>query len=50
MVKLQEVEDEHYSEKPEASKNDALLMSDDDDEDYSDTGMHSLSAHVTSFS
>lgn len=38
MVKLHEVEDEAFtSDKPQASKNDALLVS-DDDEDYSDTG------------
>jgi import receptor subunit TOM22 len=39
MVKLTEVEDEHFStEKPTSTKNDALLLSDDEDEDYSDTG------------
>jgi import receptor subunit TOM22 len=37
MVKLTEVEDEHFSEKPSTTKDDALLVS-DDDEDYSDTG------------
>ncbi|KAJ5204480.1 uncharacterized protein N7498_005359 [Penicillium cinerascens] len=37
MVKLTEVEDEHFSEKPTATKHDALLVSDDEDEDYSDT-------------
>ncbi|KAJ5247597.1 mitochondrial import translocase subunit Tom22 [Penicillium chermesinum] len=38
MVKLHEVEDEAFTtDKPQASKNDALLVS-DDDEDYSDTG------------
>jgi hypothetical protein len=37
MVKLTEVEDEHFSEKPIPSKNDALLVS-DDEEDYTDTG------------
>ncbi|KAJ6091386.1 hypothetical protein N7467_003355 [Penicillium canescens] len=36
MVKLTEVEDEHFSEKPSTTKDDALLVS-DDDEDYSDT-------------
>ncbi|CAG7916672.1 unnamed protein product [Penicillium olsonii] len=36
MVKLTEVEDEHFSEKPTATKHDALLVSDDED-DYSDT-------------
>lgn len=37
MVKLTEVEDEHFTEKPIPSKNDALLVS-DDEEDYTDTG------------
>ncbi|KAJ5224726.1 Mitochondrial outer membrane translocase complex subunit Tom22 [Penicillium citrinum] len=37
MVKLHEVEDEAFTDKPQASKNDALLVSDDEDEDYSDT-------------
>ncbi|KAK2813381.1 hypothetical protein FQN50_000696 [Emmonsiellopsis sp. PD_5] len=36
MVKLQEVEDEHFKEKPTATKTDALLESDDED-DYTDT-------------
>ncbi|KAK2755062.1 hypothetical protein FQN54_006590 [Arachnomyces sp. PD_36] len=36
MVKLTEVEDEHFKEKPTASKNETLL-SDDDDDDYTDT-------------
>ena len=36
MVKLTEVEDEHYAEKAEASKDNALM--EDDDEDYTDTG------------
>ncbi|CAL5871148.1 uncharacterized protein PFLUO_LOCUS5394 [Penicillium psychrofluorescens] len=36
MVKLEEFEDEHFNkEKPTSTKNDALLVS--DDEDYSDT-------------
>ncbi|KAJ5485798.1 hypothetical protein N7530_000098 [Penicillium desertorum] len=35
MVKLTEVEDEHFTDKPAAPKHDALLVS--DDEDYSDT-------------
>ncbi|KAJ5902031.1 Mitochondrial outer membrane translocase complex subunit Tom22 [Penicillium taxi] len=35
MVKLTEVEDEHFTDKPVPSKHDALLVS--DDEDYSDT-------------
>lgn len=37
MVKLTEVEDEHFSEKPATIKGDALLA--DDDDDYTDTGM-----------
>ena len=37
MVKLTEVEDEHFAEKPAATKDDALLASDGDD-DYTDTG------------
>jgi hypothetical protein len=37
MVKLTEVEDEHFADKPAATKDDALLASDDDD-DYTDTG------------
>lgn len=38
MVKLTEVEDEHFAqEKPQPSKNDALLAS-DDEEDFTDTG------------
>ncbi|KAJ5728994.1 Mitochondrial outer membrane translocase complex subunit Tom22 [Penicillium malachiteum] len=36
MVKLTEVEDEHFVEKPMGTKNDALLLSDDED-DYTDT-------------
>lgn len=40
MVKLTEVEDEHFTaEKPTPSKNDALLVS-DDEEDYTDTGKY----------
>ena len=38
MVKLTEVEDEHFSEKPATTKDDALLANDDDDDDYTDTG------------
>ena len=38
MVKLTEVEDEHFSEKPATTKDDALLTNDDDDDDYTDTG------------
>jgi hypothetical protein len=37
MVKLTEVEDEHFAEKPATTKDDALLAGDDDD-DYTDTG------------
>ncbi|KAJ5578202.1 Mitochondrial outer membrane translocase complex subunit Tom22 [Penicillium hispanicum] len=36
MVKLTEVEDEHFTDKPTPSKHDALLVS-DDEEDYTDT-------------
>jgi len=38
MVKLTEVEDEHFAEKPATTKDDALLTNDDDDDDYTDTG------------
>lgn len=39
MVQLQEVEDEHYAqEKPQVTKNNVLLASDDEDDDYTDTG------------
>jgi import receptor subunit TOM22 len=39
MVKLTEVEDEHFSnEKPIPSKRDTLLVSDDEDDDFTDTG------------
>ena len=37
MVKLTEVEDEHFSEKPATTKDD-ILLAEDDDEDYTDTG------------
>ncbi|KAL4886402.1 mitochondrial import receptor subunit tom22 [Aspergillus karnatakaensis] len=38
MVKLTEVEDEHFAhEKPQPSKHNVLLVSDDEDEDYTDT-------------
>lgn len=51
MVKLEELEDEHFVEKPETTKDGALLA--DDDEDYTDTGMISmllinLPAHLAS--
>jgi import receptor subunit TOM22 len=40
MVRLTEVEDEHFKEKPSATKNDVLLAtSDDEDDDFTDTGM-----------
>lgn len=38
MVKLTEVEDEHFKEKPAPSKNDVLLASDDEEDDFTDTG------------
>lgn len=37
MVKLHEVEDEAFTDKPTAAKGEALLVS-DDEEDYTDTG------------
>ncbi|KAL2001566.1 hypothetical protein VTN02DRAFT_1590 [Thermoascus thermophilus] len=38
MVKLTEVEDEHFhKEKPTPSKNDILLASEDEDDDFTDT-------------
>jgi len=36
MVRLEEVEDETFIEKPESSRHDVLLA--DDDADYTDTG------------
>lgn len=40
MVKLTEVEDEHFTnEKPVPSKRDTLLASDDEEDDFTDTGM-----------
>lgn len=39
MVKLTEVEDEHFAhEKPAPTKDNILLATDDEDEDYTDTG------------
>lgn len=38
MVRLEEVEDETFVDKPESSKDDVLLA--DDDADYTDTGKH----------
>lgn len=40
MVHLEVVEDEAFVEKPQSSKDDALLV--DDDADYTDTGMRHL--------
>lgn len=37
MVKLTEVEDEHFTEKPKTTTDGALLA--DDDDEYTDTGM-----------
>ncbi len=37
MVRLEEVEDEAFVDKPTGTKDDALLG--DDDDDYTDTGM-----------
>ena len=37
MVRLEELEDEHFVNKPETTGDGALLA--DDDEDYTDTGM-----------
>ena len=42
MVKLTEVEDEHFAEKPASTKDNSLLA-DDDDDDYTDTGINSPS-------
>ena len=39
MVKLTEVEDEHFTEKPAATRDGALIAGDDEsDGDYTDTG------------
>lgn len=43
MVRLTEVEDEYFKEKSKATKNDALLASDDEDDDFTDTGKRSHS-------
>lgn len=43
MVKLTEVEDEHFTtEKPVPTNKESLLVSDneEEDDDYTDTGMH----------
>lgn len=44
MVRLEEVEDEAFVEKPESSKDDILLA--DDDADYTDTGMYQSSTSI----
>lgn len=41
MVRLEEVEDETFLDLPDGTKDGALLI-DDDDADYTDTGMHQL--------
>lgn len=50
MVKLTEVEDQHFTtEKPQPSKHDALLVSEEDDDDFTDTGSHILQTiHIKS--
>lgn len=40
MVKLEELEDEHFVNKPETTSDGALLA--DDDEDYTDTGQFTI--------
>lgn len=40
MVKLEELEDEHFLNKPETTSDGALLA--DDDDDYTDTGMYAM--------
>lgn len=37
MVRLEELEDEHFINKPASTSDEALLV--DDDDDYTDTGM-----------
>jgi hypothetical protein len=44
MVRLEELEDEHFVNKPEATADGALLA--DDDEDFTDTGMSLCSVHI----
>jgi hypothetical protein len=40
MVKLTEVEDEHFtSEKPTPTQKDSLITSDNEEDDFTDTGM-----------
>lgn len=47
MVRLEEVEDESFVDKPESSRDDVLLV--DDDADYTDTGMSQRIASITMF-
>ena len=50
MVKLTEVEDEHFSnEKPIPSKRDTLLASDDEEDDFTDTGTKKTHSLYTTF-
>lgn len=47
MVKLTEVEDEHFTEKPIPSKHNVLLASDnEDDDDYTDTGKEAIHSYI----
>lgn len=48
MVKLTEVEDEHFAEKPSTTKDNTLLADDDNDDDYTDTGMAPFFLHLQS--
>lgn len=39
MVRLTEVEDEHFAqEKPQTTKDNVLIATDDEEEDFTDTG------------
>jgi import receptor subunit TOM22 len=50
MVRLTEVEDEHFKEKPSATKNDVLLATtDDEDDDFTDTGMPAAPLELSAF-
>lgn len=52
MVKLTEVEDEHFAqEKPQPSKHNVLLASDDEeeDDDYTDTGTSTFYKSIESY-
>lgn len=44
MVKLEELEDEHFVNRPVGSKDDVLLA--DDDEDYTDTGTYECLEYI----